>query len=394
MSKFINTQNRVVIDSLVEGFKESIRNNPYYMHNDKKATITTYFNVNLKKSTLDESLRINYSNLGEDSPLRYNKINNSYLYGIERVTTDLDLGDYGISAGDIEGEAIILPNTIIPYPQDYFYINYLNKEYLFKVLSVTNDTLEDGGNFYKITYKLNRIETEKIEKLVVEEFEMMLNNTGTNFVSVVRSTEYKFIENIDTVLDKLKQYYKMLFYNKRVQTFTFRGITDIYDPYMIEFMIRNNIMLDYDDFLYISHNTFLPDTFGIDYDKTIFRRVELKDKKKCINNFSLRFIDEPLSILSSRTEQYFQVILNPLGLIDIETIEYELLDKIENNRLFYENDYRNIIIKYFNDIDITSDDIDALENVDYRHCKELFYYIPIIIFCLESTVKTILNKKE
>ena len=74
--------------------------------------------------------------------------------------------------------------------------------------------------------------------------------------------------------------------------------------------------------------------------------------------------------------------------------EYELLDKIENNRLFYENDYRNIIIKYFNDIDITSEDIDALENVDYRHCKELFYYIPIIIFCLESTVKTILNKKE
>ena len=148
MSKFINTQNRVVIDSLVEGLKESIRDNPYYMHNDKKATITTYFNVNLKKSTLDESLRTNYSNLGEDSPLRYNKINNFYLYGIERISTDLDLGDYGISAGDIEGEAIILPNTIIPYPQDYFYINYLKLNAYYSFLFVLIIQLSSFQSLY------------------------------------------------------------------------------------------------------------------------------------------------------------------------------------------------------------------------------------------------------
>ena len=97
--------------SLVESYKDRLKN-PYYTQTDKKATIVTYYNINKAKSTLDEGLKIEYSRLGKDSPLRFNRIHNFFIYGLERISTQLESGDFGIVASDIEGEAIILPNTI------------------------------------------------------------------------------------------------------------------------------------------------------------------------------------------------------------------------------------------------------------------------------------------
>ena len=52
MGKFIDTQRKIVIDSLIEGFKDKIKN-PYYIHSDKKPFICTYYNLNTTLSTLD-----------------------------------------------------------------------------------------------------------------------------------------------------------------------------------------------------------------------------------------------------------------------------------------------------------------------------------------------------
>ena len=54
MGKFINTEHRDNIDSLVVGLKDILKN-PYYKWNDKSGTAVTYFNQNKEASTLDES---------------------------------------------------------------------------------------------------------------------------------------------------------------------------------------------------------------------------------------------------------------------------------------------------------------------------------------------------
>ena len=154
MSKFINTKQKVVLQSLVDGFKEKL-NNPYYIHMDKKPNVTCYYNQNIHASTLDEGSKLQYSPLGSDSPTKYNMIKDFYLYGIERIYTDYENGEWGLESSSIEGDAIILPNTIVPIANDYFTIDYLDQKLLFKVTSVTADTIENGANFYKIQYKLS-----------------------------------------------------------------------------------------------------------------------------------------------------------------------------------------------------------------------------------------------
>ncbi|MGL5330907.1 MAG: hypothetical protein ACRDD7_16710 [Peptostreptococcaceae bacterium] len=394
---FINTSYKKTIDSLVDGFKERIKN-PYYIHTDKKGYSTTYYNQNIHSSTLDEGTKDHYSALGNDSPMRYNKINGLFLYGLEKITVQLENGDWGLEADSITGESIILPNTIIPIANDYFTIDHIEKKLLFKVINVTTDTIENGSNFYKIEYKLDQLENTSIEKQIVDEFNMIINNVGTNFNPVIRKNDYEFIETVDVILERLKTYYRQIFYSERVQAFIFEHeYENFYDPYMTEFLKRNNILKG-SDYLYIQHQTVLNRTFAIDYDKTFFRYIELRNKNIVPKIHSQgKFIEEAYSIFNTRLEDYYKIEYI-LPLIDpnrylLNNFDENLLERIKYNTKYTEHSdlYKNIIIKFMNDENICDDDIDALEFLDYKQNIELFYNIPIIIFAIETLVKKLLR---
>lgn len=398
--KFINTTQKVIIDSLVESYKDRLKN-PYYTQTDKKATIVTYYNINKAKSTLDEGLKIEYSRLGKDSPLRFNRIHNFFVYGLERITTQLENGDYGIVASDIEGEAIILPNTIEPLPNDYFTINYLNDTLLFKVTGVTFDTIENDANFWKITYKLDRMEDTDILDQISDEFEMIVNNVGTQYKSIIRKKDYDFIDKLELIIDRIKEYYNSLFYNERVQTYTFQNLTKrFYDPYMIEFLIRNDVLTnDGRKYIYIGHQTILSNKFDMEYDKTFFRFLEMPDitGRRPRYTSQATYIDQLMCIFSDRPEEYFEVhYIDDKSLVNyseyiIENFSHELIDNIFSNKKFEGNDYRNIIIKYFYNEKLNADDIDSLNNIDFDDTIEYFYNIPILLYALDSNIKELLK---
>lgn len=402
MSKFINTKRKVTIDSLVEGLKDNLKN-PYYLHNDKQPFIVTYYNLDLAASTLDEGTKTEYSALGKDSPFKFNKINNFYLYGIDHIVTSWESGDWGLESDSIEGEAVILPNTIEPIANDYFVINHINKPLLFKVLHVSADTLENGGNFYKISYKLDQLSTDSIEKQVKDEYEMLINNIGTQFKSVIRSTEYKYIDKVDDILDRLKRYYLDLFYSNRVQTFVFHHNGFImYDPYMIEFLIRNKILKDNDEYIYITHQTTLPNTFSLDYDRTFFRFIEIPEinlKRKPRIYSQARGVDEYLSILSFREEDYMKIeYIDDESITDrylyiLDNFDKEMVNNIFEGKLYEFDDYRNIIIKHCLNKEITKEDIYLLEDIEFDNNIELFYNIPIIIYIINNNIENLLKNK-
>lgn len=398
MAKFINTQRKETLNSLVDGFKERLKN-PYYLNLEAKPTITVYYNIDLKKSTLDEASRMNEANIGPNCPIRFNKIDDFYIYGMDKIATELEQGDYGLETNSIEGEAIILPNTIVPYPGDYFKVdlNYLKDiPYLFKVISVNVDTLEDGANFYKINYKLDRLTDKELSMLIVDEFSMVVNNVGTNYNSIIRKNDYNFIETMENISTRLKEYYKHLFYSIRVQTFVYNhNYNNFYDSFMIEFIKRNKILDGTDEFLYITHQTTLQNTFPIDYDRTFFRKLELKDIKGSMDIAAVAdYIDEPLSILKTRIEPYFSISFAnniptssrySLQLFDIDVIEH-----IKNNEYYKDNNYNNAIIKHFNNAQLSSNDIDNIENIVFEPTMRLFYDIPVLIYCIESAIQSLL----
>lgn len=124
--KFIHTTNlkQDMPDLLTQTVKDRL-NNPYYLFNNLDGSTCTYYNLNTTMTTLDEATRANYSEISANSPLRFNKINNFLIYGIDKLEPGLDITDFGLEGSDIQGDAIVLPKTIIPYPGDLFSLNQL-----------------------------------------------------------------------------------------------------------------------------------------------------------------------------------------------------------------------------------------------------------------------------
>lgn len=402
MNKFINTQYASTINSLMTGYKEKL-NNPYYLYADEKPCVVTYYSLNIHKSTLDEALKIQASDTGKDSAFKYNKIENFIIYGIDKITTEFDNDDdtVGLKAGTISGDAVILPNTIIPCPGDLFKIDHIKGDFLFKVLSVTPDTVENGANIYRIEYKLDKLDDDSVLDQIQDEYNMIVNNVGTNFNTIIRKNDYKLVEYLDNINIQLKKYYKALFYSDRVQTFVFPKLEYFfYDPYLIEFIIRHDVLSGDGEFIHVDHQVSLPRTFPLDYNNTFFRLFETKKVNKDYLIYSQsRLITEYLSILSTRNEDYQQIyyIKDPnviSGRFVLNNFNNELLERIKKEKYYDRNDYRNIIIKYFYNRKIDDKDIESIEMIDFEANIELFYNIPLIIFIIDEFIRFLLKKED
>lgn len=400
MPKFINTQYENTVDSLIKGDLKKF-NNPYYTFTDKKPTKVNYLSINRQHSTLDESSKLWQSLTGPDSPIKYNKIIGAFLYGLDKITTQYENGEWGLEAASIEGEGYVLPNTFEPTPGDYFSIDYVKETLLFKVTDVTKDTLDTGANFYKIQYKLDQTDFDIIEKdHIVETYRMIVNNVGTQFKAIVRDTTYDLIKELEITTSTLKMYMNSIFFSDKVQTFIFNfGGQHFYDPYMIEFIKRNKILENDEFYVFVDHACYEERTFPIDYDRTFFRALELKDVNKFISDtdFVGMQIMDINSLMQTQYDPYYKVIHNPLRGINLtryEILNPNLIYKLSVYERFPEDDdkaYYNIIIDYFDDKEISGKDIEFINKIDYLDNKNLFYVIPMLIYIIENNIKTMLS---
>ena len=412
----LNVTHTQMTQSLVD-FQMDLLKNPFFLFNDKKGLPVEYYNLNTTQSQLDQGLKIPYANIGPESPLRFNLVHDFYLFGMERISVQLENGEMGIEGSEISGEAIILPDTIRPYPGDYFTINMTKKKYLFQVRSATIDTLENGGNYYRIDYKLEYLSDDRLKPLVVNEFNFVSGNIGTNYSPVLSTTGYNLAKILDDTAVLLKQYFRGLFYNNKVQTFTFVYLYEVcinglnssyfYDPYLIEFIIKNKILANTGDkYEYIDHKTFPKADFPIKYSKSIWRTIETKDKEhinSCIISSPGIYIDDPATIFSTRYENYFEMTYeNPDPVADrwssrLSIIPSQVIGHINEGQLFFNSPLSkyNLLIKYFNDMEINAHDMDPLQRIDsYSNDKDTYYLIPIIIFILEYNIKKIMARAD
>ena len=417
MAKFINTQYNNTIDKFQTGFK-TLLNNPYYLFNNSNPSSVIYYKINHTKSCLDEGAKIHYSYIGKDSPIKYNKITDMILFGLEKIQLNLSNDDLGLEAGEISGECFCLPNTIEPSAGDFFVINHIKEKKLFSIDSVNKDTLEDGSNFYKLSYRLEQFDESEIQNQVVEEYHMVVNNIGSEYSSIIRDDKYYLIKELDDQCTMMKTYYKDLFFNQRVQTFTFEyNWKNFYDAYMIEFILRNKLMEGDGEYLYISHQTNLDQKFTFNYNRSIFSIFEQKSLDKICSDRShtviAEYISDPTTIFQLRMEDYFEVdhMKKLIGyyseeqrpdidILDKRIIDYirednpltkEYIDEFEDNpEEFYNILYGDIFVNYFNNKDITKEDLDIIKNIEYEDNYLLFYAIPLIIFCIEYYIKNLM----
>lgn len=407
----LNVSHSTMTQSVID-LQEDLLKNPFYLFNDKKALPVDYYNINNNQSTLDKGLKTNYDNDGKDTPFRYNLIHDFYLYGIDRVATSLENGDFGISGSEISGDAYILPDTITPYPGDHFVINMVKQRYQFIVSGVSTDTFDNGGNYYKIEYTLLHNDDSRLVGNVTDEFKFVSGNIGTEYTPVLQSQKYDVCKNLDDVCVNLKQLFKGLYFNNKVQTYTFVHLYHVcqtgmdsdyfYDPYMIEFCIRNKVLYNSGEkYDYIDHKTTLKPDFNIKYNKSIWKVIENREKDllpECKHSSTALYIDDPGTIFSTRYENYFELTYNAhdataeVYASALNILDPQIIGHILENQLFpSDSKYAkyNLLIKYFNfDDHIGTEDILPLERIiETENTKENYFLIPMIIYIIEFNIK-------
>lgn len=401
--KFTNTKHTDTINSLVDGMKGRI-NNPHYLFTNKSSTVVTYYNTNTELSTLDEASKLQQIPYGNNSPTKYNLIKDFLLYGIEQIQIQMENGDFGAEAGEISGEATLLPNTITPYPGDYFTIKYVKDDVIFRVTGITHDTLDDDVNIYKINYELDTISKKDIiEKNIADKYQMVANNSGTSLNTVIKSEKFDFAKKLDGIASYLREHYIALFYNDRIQSFSYLfNMRRFYDPYMVEFLKENRILDGTENYIYIGHQIPKSSRFTLDYSKSLFRCFETSDFdniRRYKSDAIGRYIDsDTTTIFNSRPEEYWAIDLNFItaeGEIFgvLPCFDEELFTGIEDSQLFNgEKSIYNIIIKYVNNIDLDDDDIENLKFLEYQNNITLFYAIPLLIYCIDCMIKKLMAK--
>lgn len=399
--KFTDTTYTNTIDSLVKATKDKFKN-PYYVFSAQKPTKVTYYSQNIEKSTLDEASGLYEAHLGNNSPFIFHKINDFFIYGIEQILTELEVGDYGTESSEISGDGIILPNTIIPRPGDFFAISYIKENILFKVNEVSSDTLDNEANIYKIGYSLSTTTgIETIEAQVEKKFNFVVNNVGTDFKTVIQDCDYDLAKQLEAIIENLITSFEDIFFDTRLQTFVFNHDGwYMYDPYMIEFFIRNNIMKYGSTYKFVAHATDTHKTFGMDYIKTFFYALENPSLKnlKYSTMAVADLITDPNSLFMTRTEYYYSVNYKDKNMIKtrFETIDSDVLEHIESGK-YYEpgnkREFYNLWIAYFNNGKdfIKGNMIDIIMREEFQDNLSNFYTLGITIFILEKYISNLLT---
>ena len=369
---------KIDMPNLIPSNAKNLLNNPYYLFNNTSQSVCNYYNINTTMTTLDESTRGNYGEISSDSPIRFNKISNFCIYGINKIEPSLENGEYGLESSDITGDAIILPNTIIPYPGDFFSLNQIDKPYLFKVTAVNPNTLDTGATMYRINYTLSSSDgVENIEAQVVKKYNFYIENYGSNFGCLIEEALASEIAELERYTVVLKDYYLQLFYDYKIQSFSYLrdGMIRVYDPYLIEFIIRNKIMTGSTRYIHVDQQIFLPATFGVDYDRTIFSALEDRDPYKhyCKFTGNLLLCTQKLSLLYAYPQDYYIMDYSHLNskfhIIDIFD-DPSFMDKVRSNELTT-NVLKNIVINYLNGVNTIDETIlSQLKHVDYMQTPE------------------------
>lgn len=390
------------IESVNKAQKEKMKN-PYHAFSDTAKSVVTYYHINKPKTTLDEHVKSTYDTIGPHSPLRYDKLLQFPLYGLDKLLVDMEISEFGLQSRPLEGDAILLPNTIVPTPNDFFVVDYISHKLLFRVTNSTANNIENDNLMYKISYILDStVKWDLIDHQVINTYKCISTGVENDYKLIIQSDAFDAAKDLELLMYKILNWYTDLFYNDRLEAFVLKHKNEyLYDEYLTEFIIRNRIISANEIGIHVMHQTNLPKTFSIDYEKTIFRFAETSkgDISEYIVKAYPSYINDLGSTLADRYYDYFRMCYvfdwvvygNQTPVISV--LNTNLIYHIESNTIDDYIGYQNLIIKHLHGEEITIEDLKYLENIDFKQNIEFFYNMPILVLILRKLCNSIINSK-
>lgn len=426
MAIFINEEQMINNNAFL--YEEKL-NSQYTRFLERPPVFVTYYSINNVESMADGGFQNVERIIGTNSPIRFNKVEHFPVYGLDRIVLNLEDDEEGLTTS-YDSELIILPNTITPNPNDFFIVNHIQSAVLFMVTEVSLDSIK-SNNYYKIGFTMKSLSPEgltMVDRQVVDNFECIFKNIGTEDKCLVRSDDYIKLCNFMKKFDEISNKFFMLYYDEPSNSLLYQDtFCKLYDAYLTEFITRNKILQNPHDYkTMILTNEDYSRIFPIRYEKSIYRSIERKSKdrlpdevkfirlpidsgesvfvlRRIRNVMSINFGDEhqfhnQACVGETYLEQYLLKAIKNNDLSDYRTpdeimgiIPISNTDDIDSSFTRYPliNPIYRIIVKYFNNVDngLFDEDINCIEVDDIDYDLKSFVVTPILLFILADAYR-------
>lgn len=394
-------EKKMVQDNIFQ-YEEKLKS-PMSRFLDTTPTFVTYYHINPDETTVDEGFKDISSIIGFRSPIKYKKIQNFPLYGIEQIIPQIQEMDQGLDT-DFNSEAIVLPGTIKPLENDFFMIPYLHDVYLFRVTEITYDNVMPD-NFYKLDYKLEYIDQEKVdalEKQANETYTCILDNIGTENKCIIETDTIEKIEKIEKMYDDIATTYLSLFYDDRHNCLLGdlgKG-QRLYDPFQTEFVNKHNLFNKKNNLKTLLFTNQVDDNKKrIKYEKSVYRFMERRDYTK-ISNFKYVYF-QGSTYHETSFYRWADTTVQILDLypddenISAEIFSDEFVTSVKTNG-FTKSRYAELMQRFLRDKDMSINDIPTDLNEElllYDNNLEIFFIVPLIMYIIQTVVNKEIQSK-
>ena len=210
-------------------------------------TLVTYYNINDSATSTSLGTDTHYQILGNDSPLRYDQIDNMVILGLTHLMPEDTEQAFNVKNYNLSGEAFIIPGTIMPKENDFFIINHINMNHLFRVTQVVQDGLNTDGS-YKIMYSLfstNVLEIDWIRKQTVGKYVMDLQTVGgEDLTPVIGKEDHELRSRLISMVDDMIENYQARYYDSTHNCFICHlNGQSLFDVCGNMFMARHGVMI-------------------------------------------------------------------------------------------------------------------------------------------------------
>lgn len=174
----------------------------------------TYYSKSSFGSNHDRSLENFSETVGADSPLKFDRVENLPIYSVENASFGTEITDFGIS-GTVTSTAILLPDTVIPMPDDVFELSFQTEKRVFLVTDVEQDNF-NNSRYYKITFKLSQFSVQEVEDQVERELTVDYHLIGKSRTPVVEKSSFDLYVRLEGLCDSLIDEYRQRYYDQSV----------------------------------------------------------------------------------------------------------------------------------------------------------------------------------
>jgi len=399
VQKLIETQSQKYKDRLLSQYSRML---------DLAPSFPTYYSIDGMNSTVEIGSRDIMDYVADDSPVKFKKILNMPFYSANAITADITYDDTLGTFTEFEDEGLLLNSVLKPLPGDHLIFKEFNPEIIFIITDVKIRAIR-GEDHYVPTYSVVQTSRIKnIERQVVETYETIFRNIGTEDNVLIRQSDYNDLRNYMEAYRIIHERYIDENYDKEISYLkTPEWLEDTIGygtcKYLMKYLMNNRIVF-FDEILesIFAFEDVLP--FDTKHNKLYNRTFPLHSFiKKSLTSGSIyiSFKEFPMSLIK---EVYNETVE--------QSIEFKFVEKEDEptyvvgykeillyNSIFIDKiiskDYANltplerVIAKFINDEEIIVKEFEDI--VDDYAVSDLFryYFIPLALTILKVKIKSL-----